>query len=465
MPKKLHSLELKIRKTIKKHGMLSPGELVLAAVSGGADSVALLLCLQRLAEELGISIAVAHLNHRIRGAEADADQEFVRQLSANLSLPFFSEIVEIKKQAAEMRENLEQFARRVRYSFLRNTASILNARKIALGHNLNDQAETLLFRLLRGSGIQGLSAIHPVAGGLVIRPLLNCTRTEIIKYLDQKGASHREDSTNKDPGYTRNRIRHELLPLLEKSYNPSVARTLSRTAGLIRGAWSFIESEAKNSFESIHIATDEGVSLPVGEITQLHPELQKQVLRFALKSCRGSLSGISSRHIHDILSLCGKQSGSRQKLPNGTTVIRQFDKLSILKRSPLPCPEFSYLLGIPGECFIPEIKAKVSAKVLPAAPERVKEESPFRAILEATALPSNLTIRSKKPGDCYGGPGHKKVKKMFIDRKIPSAIRPFLPMVVVGNSVVWVPGFRPAQAFRAKTASATCVVLEFEKSD
>jgi tRNA(Ile)-lysidine synthase len=464
MSKKLHALEIQVRNTIKKYAMLSPGELVLAAVSGGADSTALLLCLYRLADEFDISIAVAHLNHRIRGAEGDADQEFVHQLSLKLGLPFFSEVIEVKKQAAAKKENLEQFARCARYTFLHKTASMLNAHKIAVGHSLNDQAETVLFRLLRGSGIQGLSAIHPIVDGVVIRPLLNCTRAGIIEYLKQKGACYREDSTNKDPGYTRNRIRQELLPFLEKNYNPRLVQTLSRTAGLARGAWSLIESEAKSAFETIHTKTDEGIFLPVVEMAKLHSELQRQVLRCALKSCLGSLHGITSQHISSILSVCGKeQSGSRVELPGGHMVIRQFGALSMLKRKPLAGPEFNYALNIPGECFIPDIKAAFSARVLPMAPERLNEKSPGKAFLDMAALPPVLTIRSKAPGDRYGGSGHRKVKKMLIDRKIPLAQRPFLPMVVAGNSVVWIPGFRPAQAFKVKPASEICVVLEFRR--
>jgi tRNA(Ile)-lysidine synthase len=464
MPKKLHPLEIQVRNTIKKYAMISPGEFVLAAVSGGADSTALLLCLHRLAGEFNISIAVAHLNHRIRGAEGDADQEFVRQLSLKLGLPFFPEVIEIKKQAAETKENLEQFARRARYAFLRKTASTLNAQKIAVGHNLNDQAETVLFRLLRGSGIQGLSAIHPLVGGVVIRPLLNCTRAGILEYLKEKDASYREDSTNKDPGFARNRIRQELVPFLEKNYNPRLVRTLSRTAGLARGAWSFIESEAKSAFETIHMKTDEGISLPIAEMAKLHPELQKHVLRCALKSCLGSLHGITSQHINSILAICGKeQSGSRSALPGGSMVIRQFGNLSMLKRKPLACPQFNCVLNIPGECFIPDIEAAFSARVLPMAPEFLREKSHGKAFLDMAALPPILTIRSKEPGDRYGGSGHRKVKKMLINRKIPLAQRPFLPMVVAGDCVVWIPGFRPARAYEVKPASEMCVALEFRR--
>ena len=167
---KLRPLEIRVRKTIQNHNMLTPGDHVLVAVSGGADSVALLLCLHKLARELHISLSIAHLNHRIRGLEGDADEDFVRRLSADLKLPFFSEIIEVKRKAAAAKENLEELARLTRYDFLRRTARRIGAQKIAVGHTLNDQAETVLFRFIRGSGIEGLSAIHPVVEGLVIRP-------------------------------------------------------------------------------------------------------------------------------------------------------------------------------------------------------------------------------------------------------------------------------------------------------
>jgi tRNA(Ile)-lysidine synthase len=461
MPTKLHLLEIQIRKTIREYNMLAPGERVLIAVSGGADSTALLLCLNRLAPELNISIVVAHLNHRIRGEEGDADQDFVRRMSLRMDLPFISETIEVKRQALETKENLEQLARQARYGFLRKAASTMNAQKIAVGHTRNDQAETVLIRFLRGSGIQGLSAIHPVLGGLVVRPLLECTRADIIKYLKEQEASYREDSTNKDLSYTRNRIRQELLPCLEEKYNPQLVRTLSRMAQMASETWSFMESEAKSVFENIHQKVDGGISLPAAEIAGFHPALQKQVLRFALKACLGSLSNITSQHIDSILLLCGKgQSGSQVPMPNKGIVIRQFDHIILLKYKHLSVPEFSCILNVPGQCLVPEIGAVFTAKFCQMPQERLKGNS-TQAFLDPSVLPKILTIRSKAPGDRYGGPSHRKVKKMLIDRKIPLAQRLFLPMVVAGSNVIWIPGFRPARGYEAKSGSEMCVALDF----
>jgi tRNA(Ile)-lysidine synthase len=464
MPTKLRPLELQVRKTISEFNMLAPGDRVIVAVSGGADSIALLLCLSRLATEFNLSLVVGHLNHRIRGNEGDSDQEFVRQISSNLGIPFFSETIEVKKQATERKENLEQLARQVRYEFLHKTASALNAQKIAVGHTLNDQAETVLFRFLRGSGIQGLSAIHPIVGGIVIRPLLGCTRAGILGYLKQQGAAFREDSTNKDLCHTRNRIRQELLPSLEKQYNPQLIHTLGRMAGLARENWSFIRSEAKKIYTAIHQKVDEDISLPVAEIGGLHPALQKQVLRCALESCSGSLSGVTSQHINSLLSLCGKKSGSRILLPNRMAAIRQFDKVLILKSKPLLIKEFSYTLAIPGQCLVPETGGLLIAQICEESAKDLKRDSKNKAFFELAVLPDALTVRSRTPGDRYGGLGHRKVKKMLIDRKIPLAQRLILPMVVAGRDVIWIPGFRPARDYEARSVSGKCVMLEFKEN-
>ena len=252
------SLEVQVHKTIQEYNMLIPGEHVVVAVSGGADSTALLLCLHSLSSDLALTLTVAHLNHRIRGLEGDADEEFVRQMSAELELPFVSDSVEVKREAAATRQNIEELARRMRYNFLCSTASRVGAQKIAVGHNMNDQAETALFRFMRGSGLEGLSGIHPVVDGLIIRPLLECSRESIFEYLKQQKALFKEDSSNKDLRYARNRIRGELLPYMESNFNPRLVPTIAHETFLVREAWSFISSQAKHSFARLRCPIENG---------------------------------------------------------------------------------------------------------------------------------------------------------------------------------------------------------------
>jgi tRNA(Ile)-lysidine synthase len=459
---KFHPLEIQVRKTLQSHKMLAPAESVLVAVSGGADSVALLLCLHKLAPELNLALSVAHLNHGIRGPEGDADEEFVRHISENLQLPFYSETIRVKQQAETIGKNLEELARQRRYEFLQRTARRIGAGKIAVGHTLNDQAETILFRLLRGSGIEGLSAIHPIVAGLVIRPLLESSRDSILDYLKQRGSSHREDSTNKDLQYARNRIRLDLLPYLRKHFNPQVVSTLAQEAFLTREAWSFIEAEAMRAFENLDCRRREGIVLDICGLLELHPVLQKEVLRRALAESLGSLRGITHRHIDSLLLLCTTGcSGDQIQLPQGNTAIRQFHNLLLMTHPVETEPSYIYRLDVPGECRIVETGAWIRATICGTPDLTTRKEHLFRlAYLEASSLPGFLTVRTRMPGDRYGGPGHRKVKKMLIDGKVPSLQRPALPMVVAGNDVIWMPGFRPARAFEVHPESRTCVAVE-----
>lgn len=459
---RLDAFEIRVRKTIQKHRMLNPGEHVLVAVSGGADSVALLHCLHNLAPGLGLSLTVAHLNHGIRGQEGDKDENFVRHLSADLQLPFCSETIEVKRQAVDGKHNLEEFARLKRYEYFRLTARRIGAQKIAVGHNLNDQAETMLFRFVRGSGIEGLSAIHPVIDGLVIRPLLERSRAEVVEYLKQKGAEYRDDSTNLDVQYTRNRIRMELVPYLEKNLNPRLVETLAREGSLLRETWSFMEAEAREAFKKISRKDHESVLLHLDAFASLHTALQKQVLRQALKECLGSLRGVTSKHVDGLVMLCSAgQSGDLMQISRRCVAIRQFNELSLTGQLYRKKPSFSYRLEIPGECRVEEAGALFRATICNTPDlKEIRGKSSTQAYLDQQSLPEFLVIRSRESGDRYGGPGHRKVKKMLIDGKIPLLHRPDLPMLAAGRNIIWIPGFRPARTFAVRAGSAYCVLVE-----
>jgi tRNA(Ile)-lysidine synthase len=458
---KRYPLEIQVRKTIEQFNMLVPGDRVLVAVSGGADSTALLLCLHKFASNFPLSLSAAHLNHRIRGAEADEDQGFVYKMCADLKIPLVAETIDVKQLASAAKQNLEEHARTTRYDFLRRTADRLKAQKIAVGHNLNDQAETVLSRFIRGSGIEGLSSIHPVVDGIVIRPLLECTRDSIRQYLKQLNAPFCEDSTNTDLRYSRNRIRLELMPYLEKSFNPQLAPILAREACWARETWSFIESQAMEAYRKLHCRIDNGILLNVDMLLKLHPALQKQVLRQALKACLGSLRGIAAVHIQSLLSICGTgRSGDQIRIPHGHIAVRQFDSLQIARPS-LANPAYSCRLEIPGQCCIPEIGVTFRCAIC-SAPDlkTMREKRSNQAYLEPSRLSQFLSIRSRIPGDRYGGPGHRKVKKMLIDKKIPQLQRPALPMIVDGDDVIWVPGFSPARNYEAMPGSPCCILVE-----
>jgi tRNA(Ile)-lysidine synthase len=458
---RLLPLEQKVRSTISRYGMLQPGDRVLVGVSGGADSTALLVCLRGLAPEARLGLVAGHLNHQLRGAEADEDERFVGALCTDLGLSLVSERTDVRGLAARRKLNLEDAARRARYDFLRRTAARLDCRKIAVGHNLNDQAESVLIRFLRGSGPDGLSGIHPVLDNLVIRPLLECSRAEIEAYLHSRGRSHREDSSNMELKLRRNRVRHELIPYLQEYFNPRLLEALARSAARARDLAEYLDREAGAASEAIRKAAGPGCSviLAVRGLVGLPPAIRSGVIRRAVRECRGSLAGISDLHIREVIRLAqSDRSGHSIDLPGGLVASLQFDELILGNRDAGSGPGFCYRLPIPGSCVVREARLEFLA-TRGGWPAREPDRS-MHAVLDADKLPPSLLIRSRRAGDRYGGPGHRKVKGMLIDARIPLSMRDLQPMVVAGDAVVWIPGFLPAGHFRARPGSDRCVILE-----
>jgi tRNA(Ile)-lysidine synthase len=464
---RLAALELQALRTMRKFAMLRREEHVLVAASGGADSMALLLCLHDLAPRMNLKLTVAHLNHGIRGEEAVADEAFVRRRSAELGWPFLSESADLKALAAAARQNLEEAAREARYAFLLRAAAGAGAGKIATGHNLDDQAETILFRLLRGSGPGGLEGIRPVIDGRIIRPLLEIPRSEILAFLHERRSGYREDSTNLDLRYRRNRIRHELIPYLQKHFNPRLTSALIRGAALARSAHDFLEEHARLELVRLRTQLPDGVALPASPLMQLHSALRHQVIRGALRELLGSLRGIETIHIESLLGLCrAGQSGRRLELPGGIGAQRNLEWLELTRESPVDEVSFAYQLVWPGQCRVPEAGLHFHASVWgeqPAA-EGPGDDAACRTVLDPDALPPCLTIRSRRPGDRYGGPGHRKVKRMLLAARVTLAARATLPMVAAGDVVVWIPGFKPAKTFGVRPGSSRSVLVEARRT-
>lgn len=451
------AFEMKVLRTIRRFRMTEEGDRVLVALSGGADSTALLACLSRLAPRLHITLAVAHLNHGLRGGEADEDEEFVRRLCAELNLTLICERANLGAAADAPPPNLEEAAREARYSFLGRAAESVGAARIAVGHTRDDQAETFLLRLLRGSGLKGLAGIQPVRGKQIVRPLIRCTRESVESYLAAVRLSHREDSTNRDLWRRRNRVRHELIPYLEKHFNPRAAGALSRVARFCGEAADYLEEQADEAARDLFLRQAQSISLEASKVWRLHPAIRKTIVRRALAECRGSLRGITNRHVNGIVGLCRPgRSGKSLPLPGGGVVGRRHERLIILKSAPQPARIFTYELPIPGRCEVPEAGMSLSAGM----EEPAGAAEPFEARLNPELLPEALTVRSRRPGDRYGGSGRRKVKKMLIDARIPLEDRDLLPMVAAGDSVIWIPGFKPAKSFIAAADAGRCVVLK-----
>ncbi len=327
----------KVEKTLQKFNMLKCNDRVVVAVSGGPDSVALVYLLNRLKGKWRLYLHLAHLNHMIRKDEADSDSMFVQGLARRLNLPLTCESIEVKDFAKAEKLSLEEAARKVRYDFLLKVASENHAPKIALGHNRDDQAETVLMRFLRGSGISGLRGIPPkreINSCLVIRPLIEIRRCEILHFLSAKDIPFRTDSSNLNNLYFRNRIRNLLLPTLEKSFNPSIKEMLVNFAENISEDFDFLQKTGQKKFRAVCSRLNETkVVIDIKKFSRLHKALQKLVARSAIKELKGDVRRIDYRHWKELEDLvANRPNSSIVDLPGGVSVSKKGANLVFYKR-------------------------------------------------------------------------------------------------------------------------------------
>ncbi len=447
-----------VKKTIKQYRMLTPGDRVLVAVSGGVDSVVLLYVLRALQEDMQLSLAVAHFDHAIRPDSA-ADAEFVKKLARSLKLRCYSERADVPAYAKAQKLSLEVAARTLRYQFLERIAKAHNLNKIALGHTLNDQAETLLMRLLRGAGLEGLSGIPPVrpSGELTyIRPLIECTRDQIVAFAQAHKLSWCEDPTNYDTTIVRNKIRHELIPIL-KEYNPKVLDALGRTARLLAQAAHVLERQAEQALPTLITSENtHELALDLKGLVAMPEYLQALVLRRAIARVN-PLCEPEAAHIEALLRWLSRHGTGELHLPAGVRVLRRHTQLIITTRPAAPPKRFEYLLTVPGETILPEIGWRFVIRLLrshlcPLSPLRERGTTGVRrrALLDANKIQGSLVVRNRRPGDRIRlRSGTKKLQDLFTDRKISREQRDAIPLICDENALIWIVGEAVHEDYRA----------------
>lgn len=436
-----------VRKTIARSAMLQPGDRVLIAVSGGVDSVVLLHALHALKEELQLSLAVAHFDHAIRPDSAQ-DAKFVRELARSLRLKFYTERTDVPAYAHAHKLSLEVAARHLRYQFLEKTARAHNLTKIALGHTLNDQAETLVMRLLRGSGLEGLTGIPParISGELIyIRPLIECTRDQIIAFAQTHKLRWREDPTNYDTTIFRNKIRHELLPIL-KEYNPNVLATLGRTARLLAQAARALERDAEQALTKlIKNESPQGLTLDLQSLLGLSEYLRGLVLRHAIARVN-PLCEPEAAHIESVLEWASRHGAGELHLPAGVRVLRRHHQVIVTAQPPTSQRYFEYLLTVPGETALPEIGWRFQTAF---SSKQRTSTAKLHALLDADKIQGVLFVRNRRPGDRIRlRSGTKKLQDFFIDRKIPRERRDVIPLICDENALIWIVGEAVNEEYR-----------------
>lgn len=335
------SLIKSVRETVKKYNLLEKNDRVVIGVSGGPDSLALLFILYSLRKELNLRLYIAHLDHRIR-KDSHKDAKFVKALAGKLKIPFYAMAVNLRRSAGK--SSIEELAREERFKFLFRVARGVKAAKIALGHNQDDQAETVLMRLIRGSGLSGLASILPkrkIAKHIVIRPMIQTTRKSINSYLKRKKVNARIDATNRSSLYLRNRIRNNLFPLLIKNYNPNIKEVLANSAQVIASDYDFLEQAARKEFMSLKRAflikiqgrSLKGIKFNINRLSRLHPSMQRLILRLAIAKVKGSTRRLAFQHIREIEDLISlRRLNSIVDLPQKVSVLKKKSNLCIYRR-------------------------------------------------------------------------------------------------------------------------------------
>lgn len=425
---------------IRENRLFVRGDRVLVALSGGADSMALLDILASLTE-LRLQLVVAHMNHMLRGPEADGDEEHAAATAAAYNLPFVSLRVDVALFAKERGLTLEEAGREARYAFFRDAAREHDCRVIAIGHHQDDQAETFLLRLLRGAGGSGLSAMRPASvAGTLVRPLLCVSRCELEDYLRLKGISWREDASNADTAFLRNRVRHELMPALE-SFNPAVAATLSQTAEIIAADEELLETLATEAFERLFtVANSRGVA-SVAALLAESRALRLRLIRKGVAAAKGDLRRISFRHIAAIEALLSSpRPGGGLSLPCGVKVKRIYGDIVFTTAETLPIPAgFQLEIKTAGVYDLP-CGGTLQVQRLQSV---VAGGSADTLVLDAATVTLPLTVRYFREGDRFnplGMSGSKKLKDLFIDRKTPLELRRRTPLLLENGAIIWVCG-------------------------
>lgn len=464
----------RVHKYIQEQRLIVPGERVSVAVSGGADSVALLRVLLELRGPLGAVLSVAHFNHKIRGAEADVDEQFVKNLAQQFELEFHSGSGEAPAYAREHRMSLETAARELRHNWFAKLVSDGRADKIATAHTQDDQAETVLMRILRGAGTRGLAAISPWQRqrGL-IRPLLTVTRQEVEAYLQGLKQPWREDSSNKDLRHARNQVRHELLPLLQRNYNPAIRQQLADLAEVARGEEEYWQEQltglmarlvrsGKPSRSGRSNRQQETLALDLAALQALPVAVQRRLLRGI-----GERFGVALefKHVQELLLFARQgQTAKTLELPGGLVANRSLRELQVSHGAGvLAAAEYRYLLQVPGQVVVTELGTTIRAQVLTLSGDAELSRYNF-GLLDRALLAPELTIRNWRAGDRFF-PAHtrspKKVKELLqpgrLGQEVSPAERKSWPVIESAGEIVWMRGFPAPEAFAAKSGEAVLI--------
>lgn len=452
--------------TIDKHNMISYGDKIIVGLSGGPDSVCLLHILNRLKESRNLKIYAAHLNHQIRGIEAQKDALFVSELCDSLEIPVFIKSVDVPKYCEEKGLSLEEGARNIRYDMFYEIKRRTGANKIAIGHNMNDQAETVMMRIMRGTGLQGLRGIEYTRENGIIRPILDIERKDIEAYCEQHELHPKIDQTNLESIYTRNRIRLELLPYMQEHFNSNVVESIVRLSNSMKSDGDYLDSEAMKAYDEVATLDDKAVDVNVEKLSGYHEAIQSRIIRYAIKDVLGDTNFVDQKHIEDVMQLIDtSKNGKMLNLPRGVFAYRRADSI-LFTLEEIKEDEIEYSYHVPKDGFIKikELGILVDSDVITIEKYRsLKKDSSVKAV-DFDKIKGGITVRNRQPGDKIKlKGGTKKIKDLFIDLKIPREMRNRVPIVVDGEEVILAGEYRMNENYKIDENTKKVLKLSIKK--
>ena len=467
------SLDQRVLGFIREHHLADAGQTVLVAVSGGQDSVCLLHLLHHLQPELGIKLHVAHLDHQLRGKESAGDARYVAKLVRSLGIPATIEKRDVAAYQKEHGLSLEEAAREVRYNFLAETTAAVGAAAVAVGHTLDDHVETILLHLVRGTGTRGLRGLRPVTKRRVsgkelkiVRPLLTVRRAETGEYCTSFQLQPRQDASNLSLEPLRNRVRLELLPLLQ-NYNSGIFEALQRTAQIAGDDIAHLEGEAARYWPKVADKQGDVIVLDKKALLKLPVSVQRYLLRQAVETAAGNLKDIEARHIEEIMQAMDKPASKQISLPYGLVFAVDYERYLLAKDisslNPFPALEQEYPIIVPGTSEIPGWC--IDAHIIPPA-ELNTGDNPLIAHFDYSRIAGKLTVRARQRGDRFQPLGMnetKKVAQFMMDAKIPKGWRSRIPVIAAADGIIWVAGHRIDERVKVTKQTKKVLCLEFRQ--
>lgn len=453
--------------TIKKYDMIQDSDCIVVGISGGADSVSLFHFLCNIQSQYNLTLVGVHIHHGIRGIDADSDADYVEQLckSYNIKCEIFR--YDIHKEAVELKVTEEEAGRIIRYKVFAQVLKKYDANKIAVAHNMNDQSETLIMRLFRGTGLRGLTGIPPIRDN-IIRPLIQCSRESIEQYCQENNLEYKKDYTNDMNIYTRNKIRLQLIPWIKENFNPSIIYTLSKMSMLLQEEEDYIEGQAKLAYKLCTVSqNNKKVQLSINALKNYPDVIKKRVIRIALQYLRKDLHDIELTHIVEAIKLINKDTGKKINLTEGIIIEKQYSVLCFYMNNKKINKNYCYNINLNGELYIEEanlyIKSEIKYKDC-ANFFGEKSNNLCTKVFDYDKINDNVNIRTRLAGDkiYLKGSGTKKLKEFFIDIKLPREQRNTIALLAAGENIIWVLGHRTSGAYDIDENTKTILCIQYK---